>query len=140
MTIPTETEHLYAIARELAQSLNSSAQKFPKRIASRVGERVVFVDVGSVTHFYAKDKLTYASTSSKDYVIDNTISELEEKLLDPDQDSDAYSKTRQLAREKYGGAKVCRSKSDSCNPRGDNLGKSLKRGRIKCALRPQDRR
>jgi two-component system LytT family response regulator len=80
----TETERLRTIARELAQSLNSSAQKFPRRIASRVGERVVFVDVASVTHFYAKDKLTYASTSSKDYVIDNTISELEEKL-DPSQ-------------------------------------------------------
>ena len=80
----SETERLRAIARELAQNLNSSSQQFSKRIASRVGDRVVFVDVASVTHFYAKDKLTYASTSSKDYVIDNTISELEEKL-DPAQ-------------------------------------------------------
>ncbi len=76
----TETERLRAIARELAQGLNSPAQAFPRRIASRVGERVVFVDVASITHFYAKDKLTFASTSSKDHVVDNTISELEQKL------------------------------------------------------------
>ena len=42
------------------------------------------MDVASITHFYAKDKLTFASTSSKDYVVDNTISELEQKL-DPAQ-------------------------------------------------------
>ena len=64
--------------------LNSPAQAFPRRIASRVGERVVFVDVASITHFYATDKLTFASTSSKDHVVDNTISELEQKL-DPAQ-------------------------------------------------------
>ena len=80
----SETERLRAIARELAQSLNSSSQQFPKRIASRVGERVVFVEVASVLYFYAKDKLTYACTGSKDFVIDNTISELEQKL-DPAQ-------------------------------------------------------
>jgi len=69
----SESEQLRAIARELTR-------KFPERIASRLGERVVFVEVGKVTHFYAKDKLTYAATSSKDYVIDATISELEAKL------------------------------------------------------------
>jgi len=79
-----ETERLRTIARELAQELSGPGQAFPKRLASRVGERVVFVDVASVTHFYAKDKLTFASTSSKDYVIDNTISDLEQKL-DPAQ-------------------------------------------------------
>ncbi len=72
-----EAERLRAVVLELAK-------RFPERIASRVGERVVFVDLASVTHFYAKDKLTYASTSAKDYVVDNTISELEQKL-DPAQ-------------------------------------------------------
>jgi two-component system LytT family response regulator len=80
----TDAERVRAIARELADSLYGSAPRAPKRIASRVGERVVFVDMASVTHFYAKDKLTYASTASKDYVIDSTISELEQKV-DPAQ-------------------------------------------------------
>ncbi|HLQ77733.1 MAG TPA: LytTR family DNA-binding domain-containing protein [Terriglobia bacterium] len=69
----SESEQLRAIARELTR-------KFPERIASRLGERVVFVEVGKVSHFYAKDKLTYAATASKDYVIDLTISDLEQKL------------------------------------------------------------
>jgi two-component system, LytTR family, response regulator len=41
---------------------------------------VVFVEVNKVTHFFARDRLTYASTAAKDYVIDLTISDLEEKL------------------------------------------------------------
>ncbi len=73
--------HDVEIIRSMAREL---ARKFPQRIASRLGERVVFVDVGSVTHFYAKDKLTFAATASKDYVIDGSIVELEQKL-DPNQ-------------------------------------------------------
>jgi two-component system LytT family response regulator len=45
-----------------------------------VGERMVFIDVKLVTHFYAHDKVVYAATASKDHIIDSTISELEEKL------------------------------------------------------------
>ena len=69
----TPNEHIRALARELTK-------KFPERISSRIGERVVFVEINNVTHFYAKDKLTYAATTSKDYAVDITISELEEKL------------------------------------------------------------
>src|SRR5688572_8892766 len=69
----TDAEHLRAVVHELTR-------KFPERIASRIGERVVFVETKNVTHFYAKDRLTYAATPSKDYMIDMTISELEEKL------------------------------------------------------------
>jgi two-component system LytT family response regulator len=68
-----ETEQIRALARELTR-------KFPGRISSRMGERVVFVDLSKITHFYAKDKLTYAATASKDYAVDVSISELEEKL------------------------------------------------------------
>jgi two-component system, LytTR family, response regulator len=69
----SETEQLRALARELTR-------KFPERISSRIGERVVFVELNKITHFYAKDKLTYAATASKDYAVDVTISELEHKL------------------------------------------------------------
>jgi len=68
-----ETEQIRAIARELTR-------KFPTRISCRIGERVLFLEVSKITHFYAKDKLTYAATASKDYVVEVTISELEEKL------------------------------------------------------------
>jgi two-component system LytT family response regulator len=68
-----ETEQIRVLARELSR-------KFPERISSRIGERVVFIEMSKITHFYSRDKLTYAATASKDYVVDNTISELEHKL------------------------------------------------------------
>jgi two-component system LytT family response regulator len=51
-----------------------------ERIASRTGERVHFIELASVTHFYAEDKLTFAATTEKNWVVDKTITELEQKL------------------------------------------------------------
>src|SRR5580704_7482895 len=68
---------------ELLERLSSVAAAqpdYPARIASRIGERVEFVELSRVTHFFAADKLTYAATSAKDYVVDHTIQELEQKL------------------------------------------------------------
>jgi two-component system LytT family response regulator len=45
-----------------------------------VGDRVEFIDVAQVTHFYAKDKLTFAVTAVKHHALDLTIAELEQKL------------------------------------------------------------
>ncbi len=50
------------------------------RIPSRSGERVHFLELPRITHFFAEDKLTYAATAEKNWVIDRTIAELEEKL------------------------------------------------------------
>jgi two-component system LytT family response regulator len=50
------------------------------RIPSRSGERVHFLELGRITHFFAEDKLTYAATAEKNWVVDRTIAELEEKL------------------------------------------------------------
>jgi two-component system LytT family response regulator len=50
------------------------------RIPSRSGERVHFLELARITHFFAEDKLTYAATAEKNWVVDRTIAELEEKL------------------------------------------------------------
>jgi two-component system LytT family response regulator len=65
---------------EIRELLARLAAAYPDRIASKIGERVEFVELSRVTHFYASDKLTYAATAAKNYVIDQTIQELEEKL------------------------------------------------------------
>ena len=57
-----------------------ASANIPIRIASRIGERVEFVELSRVTHFFASDKLTYAATAAKNYVVDHTIQELEQKL------------------------------------------------------------
>jgi len=69
------------LLKQLASALPGK-RTFPARLPSRSGERIEFVDMATVTHFYANDKLTYAATGKKDYVVDYTISELEE-TLDP---------------------------------------------------------
>ena len=75
---------LGAIARPDIQSvlekLATRSTDYPDRIASRVGERVEFVGLAQVTHFFAADKLTYAATAAKNYVVDHTVQELEQKL------------------------------------------------------------
>ncbi|HEU0122383.1 MAG TPA: LytTR family DNA-binding domain-containing protein [Bryobacteraceae bacterium] len=70
-------------APNLRQAL-SAARAFPARLPSRVGDRVEFVDLAGVSHFFAEDKLTFAASGSgKPYVIDSTITELETRL-DPE--------------------------------------------------------
>ena len=71
---------LKKIMTELASTLQSRTVEYPARISSRVGDRVVFVDLDDVTHFYAKDKLTYAATAKKAFIVDYTIADLEERL------------------------------------------------------------
>ena len=50
------------------------------RIASRLGDRIHFVELARVTHFQAEDKLTCAVTAERSYVVDASIADLEIKL------------------------------------------------------------
>ena len=70
---------LESLLHRLAATL-PKAKEYPSRLPSRTGDKIEFVEVARVTHFYASDKLTYAATPKKDYVIDRTVSELEETL------------------------------------------------------------
>jgi len=70
--------------RELLARIGATLQpgKSPwlDRIASRSGDKVEPIDLRRVTHFFSKDKLTFASTLERSHVVDMTISELEQKL------------------------------------------------------------
>jgi two-component system LytT family response regulator len=68
------------LLKELAASLRGERPGYPHRIASRVGERISFLDVDAVSHFLAQDKLTYAVVNCHPHCIDQTISELERRL------------------------------------------------------------
>ena len=69
-----------ALLQELAASLRGQRPDYPRRIASRVGERISFLDLDVVTHFIAHDKLTYAVVDGNRHNIDVTIVELERRL------------------------------------------------------------
>jgi len=67
-----------ALARELATHLSQGRRI--ERIASRVGERTTILDVARITHFFSKDKLTFAVLGGRDHIVDRTLVELEDSL------------------------------------------------------------
>lgn len=75
-----ETADLPQFLRELAASMGRARQEYPRRIASRVGERITFLDLEAVTHFQAMEKLTYAIANGRQHSVDQTIAELERRL------------------------------------------------------------
>ena len=68
------------LLKELAASLRGEVPDYPRRIASRVGERITFLDLDAVTHFVAQDKLTYAVVNGHRHCVDQTVAELERRL------------------------------------------------------------
>jgi two-component system LytT family response regulator len=72
----------HAVLSSLADTLRRTNADYPGRIASRLGDRLWFMDLAQVTHFYAEDKLTYAVEGGKSYCVDYTIARLE-RILDP---------------------------------------------------------
>jgi two-component system LytT family response regulator len=75
---PREAPDLRALARAVAAELTPGRRL--DRIASRVGERTLVIEVVRVTHFVSKDKLTFATASGREHVIDHTLAELETRL------------------------------------------------------------
>lgn len=78
---PAPPPDFRSVIEQLAATMQAPRTLTPSRIASRVGERVRFIDLANITHFYAQDKLTYAASTTGDYVVDRSITELEEELL-----------------------------------------------------------
>jgi two-component system LytT family response regulator len=64
------------LARTMAAIL---AARGPGRIASRLGDKIQLIDLDRITHFIAEDKLTYAVTPERSYVVDPSITDLEDR-------------------------------------------------------------
>ena len=58
---PADAEEYRAMLSRLQAALGQAGRQYPRRIASRLGDRVQFVDLDRVTHFFAEGKLTYAA-------------------------------------------------------------------------------
>lgn len=71
---------LQALLLRMAESLGGVRPEYPDRIASRLGDRLWFLELERVTHFYAQDKLTWAVADGKRWCIDSSIAELEKKM------------------------------------------------------------
>jgi two-component system, LytTR family, response regulator len=75
-----QNPELPTLLKELAASLRGERAEYPRRIASRVGERISFLELDAVTHFVAQDKLTYAVVNGRRHCVDQSIAELEQRL------------------------------------------------------------
>jgi two-component system, LytTR family, response regulator len=75
---PQGTPDVRELARQLARELAPGRRL--ERIASRVGERTTVLDVARITHFFAKDKLTFAVAGGREHAIDVTMTELASRL------------------------------------------------------------
>ena len=73
-------QDLQSLLKHITTSLRESKEEYPERIASRLGDRLRFLDLENVTYFFAEDKLTYAVQDGKSHSVDYTIAELEKKL------------------------------------------------------------
>ena len=71
---------LHSFLAELAAAVRGPQSDYPERVASRVGEKVSFIELNAVTHFFARDKLTYAAVGGRNHCVDETITELERRL------------------------------------------------------------
>jgi DNA-binding LytR/AlgR family response regulator len=74
----------YLVKPVRADALDRALDKLARRrggprITSRVGDRTHVVELDRVTHFQAEDKLTYAVTPDTTYVVDDSITALEER-------------------------------------------------------------
>jgi len=72
-----------ALLNQVIEKLNG--KKFKKRFLTKVGNKMLFKEVDEIAYFYAEDKIVYLKEigSSKKYIVNFSLEELENQLLDP---------------------------------------------------------
>jgi two-component system LytT family response regulator len=58
----------------------SAPPAYCHRLAVQVGERALLIDLRDVTHFGAKDKYVFLHVAGREYVVDYTVADLEQRL------------------------------------------------------------
>jgi two-component system LytT family response regulator len=69
-----------SLLEEISRSVRAQTDPRPTRLASRVGDRIQVLEVEKITHFFAKDKLTWAVVAGRAHCVDPSIAELERRL------------------------------------------------------------
>jgi len=69
-----------AMLGRLAAALRTAPAPFLERLPFRTRDGIQLLDVRTVTHFVARDRLTHAVTPSGDHVVDFGLADLESKL------------------------------------------------------------
>ena len=69
-----------AILGRLAAALRAAPAPFLERLPFRTRDGIQLLDVRTITHFVARDRLTHAVTQTGDHVVDFGLADLESKL------------------------------------------------------------
>lgn len=76
-----------SLPNELIEQLNLYYQPkmYKKRFLAKVGSKMIFKTVEEIAYFFTEDKIVYMKevASSKKYMINHSLEELETQLLDP---------------------------------------------------------
>jgi len=80
--VPGRRQELDVQFSELLKHWKPPAEpRYVHKMAVRLGERAVLIEVREVTYFEAKDKYVFMhTTAGKEYIVDHTIAELEQQL------------------------------------------------------------
>lgn len=73
-------ELLQEIRRDVRGTGGDTAAVLPRRITARRGSKVVLLDPGEVSWFEAEETLVFARTGSGRFIVERTLSEIEEEL------------------------------------------------------------
>src|SRR5438552_1637334 len=73
-------EDTTAILERLAAALRAAPAPFTDRLPFRTRDGIQLLDVATITHFIARDRLTHAVTPTGDHVVDIGLGELEARL------------------------------------------------------------
>lgn len=82
-----QAESPLKVDNELLKSMLLKGEKtYKQRFVVKFGSRIQFKNTSDVAYFYAEDKICFLNTFSegKRYIIDHTLEELDDRLLDPE--------------------------------------------------------
>ena len=72
-------------ARKRWTAIREENRKYKKRFMIKVGDRIIYKTTEDISYIFAEGKMAYIVTrgTSRRYIIENTLDELEKKCLDP---------------------------------------------------------
>lgn len=73
-------DDMAAVLERLAAAVRAAPAPYLDRVPFRARDGIQFVDIGRVTHFIARDRLTHAVTPNADHVVDYGLADLVAKL------------------------------------------------------------
>ncbi|MBN1968035.1 MAG: response regulator transcription factor [Candidatus Delongbacteria bacterium] len=80
--LSTKNEKKDTLYDELEELINNSRKKSFNRLTIKVGDEILFIPVPDVVYFKSDNKYTIVKTCNEEYLINDTLNQLEERLPD----------------------------------------------------------